>query len=60
MLNFPRFRTKFKGPVNPISYFGMLGDVVVAVGLFALYKNWKKNKELSQPIKIAEQNKKNL
>jgi hypothetical protein len=38
----------------------MLGDVVVAVGLFALYKNWKKNKELSQPIKIAEQNKKNL
>ena len=60
MLNFPRFRTKYKGPVNPISYFGMLGDVVVAAGLYALYKNWKNNNEISAPKKKAEQNKKNL
>jgi hypothetical protein len=60
MLSFPRFRTKYKGPVNPISYFGMLGDIIVAVGLYALYQNNKKRKELSEPIKIAEQNKKNL
>jgi hypothetical protein len=60
MLSFSRFRAKYKGPVNPISYLGMLGDVVVAVGLYALYKNWKNRKAISEPIKIAEQNKKNL
>ncbi len=60
MLGFPRFRSKYQGPVNKLAYVGMLGDVVVAVGLYTAYKYWKNRKELQAPINAAKQAKVNL
>jgi hypothetical protein len=60
MLSFPRLRNKYKGPVNKIAYFGMLGDVAVIVGLYVLYKERQRRKELAKPQKLAQEMKNNL
>ncbi len=60
MLAFPRFRAKYKGPINPIAYLGMAGDVVVIVALYAYWKDRKNKKEAALPEKIRAQAEENL
>jgi hypothetical protein len=47
MLAFPRFRSKFKGNINPFAYMGMLSDTVVIVGIYLLWSERKKRKALA-------------
>ena len=44
-MNFPVFRKKFRGPVNKLAYFGMLGDVVVIGGMYYLWQERKARKQ---------------
>ncbi len=60
MLGFPRFRSKFKGAINPLAYLGMAGDVIVIVGLYALWKERKNRKEAAAPEKQRKQIEENL
>jgi hypothetical protein len=60
MLGFPRFRNKYKGPVNKIAYLGMAGDIIVIVGLYALYKERKTRKEVALPEIQRKQVEENL
>jgi len=46
-MNFVRLRSKYYGPINKLSYFGMLGDVAVFTGLFVFYK-LRKARQASQ------------
>jgi hypothetical protein len=55
-MNFSRFRSKYRGPVNPIAYFGMLGDIVVATGLYVLWKE-RKRRNAEKAGRLAEEEK---
>lgn len=43
-MNFSGFRRKYAGPVNKLSYVGMLGDLAVIAGLFFYFRQRKINK----------------
>jgi hypothetical protein len=60
MLGFSRLRNKYKGPVNKLAYLGMAGDVVVAVGLYVLWRERKRRQEAALPGKIKAQIEENL
>ncbi len=60
MLGFPRFRSKFKGAINPMAYVGMAGDLVVMVTLYVLWKERKKRKALAEIEKEKLQDEENM
>lgn len=60
MLAFPRFRNKYRGPMNPIAYLGMAGDIIVIVSLYSYWKYNKSRKEAALPEKIRKQTQENL
>lgn len=43
-MNFSGFRRKYTGPVNKLSYVGMLGDLTVIAGLYLYFRQRKINK----------------
>lgn len=40
-MNFGGFRRKYAGPINKLSYFGMLGDLAVIAGLYIYFRQRK-------------------
>lgn len=43
-MNFSVFRKKYTGPINKLSYVGMLGDIAVIAGLYLYWRQRKINK----------------
>ena len=53
-MNFALARKNYKGPINKLAYFGMLGDVLVIGGLYALYKERQRRQEAcKEEVKAA-------
>ena len=59
-MNFVRLRSKYYGPINKLSYFGMMGDLAVFAGLFILYKARKAKQALDHDANQEKKRQQNL
>lgn len=54
-MNFALLRKNFKGPINKIAYFGMLGDLAVVALIYVYFTEKKKRKaRLAAELKAKE------
>ncbi len=59
-MNFNNARKHLNGKFNFLANFGMLGDSIVFISLYLLYKYRKNKKEAAYEKNLEEQTKQNL
>lgn len=60
LLNFSRLRSRYRGPINPMAYIGMAGDLVVIGGLYFYWKSRKNRKEALKLANVEVEKERNL